>query len=60
MFPGVVAGVTARGAISGGVIGPHLQLVSLHAYFFRLTQYNVDTTIRTHTYLLHMCFLSQR
>ena len=34
MFPGIVAGVSARGAISGGVIGSHLQLVSSHAYFF--------------------------
>jgi hypothetical protein len=27
MFPGIVAGVTANGAISGGVLGSRIQLV---------------------------------
>ena len=45
MFPGIVAGVTANGAISGGVLGSRIQLVC---------------SVRMHIPFVHLCFFSQR
>jgi len=45
MFPGIVAGVTANGAISGGVLGSRIQLVC---------------SVRMHIPFIYLCFFSQR